>query len=104
MTEPMKVKRCPAPLGAAECGSAVFYDWGLKILETSVISGPRGPIDRYRDYGSPTSVIICARCTTPYLMEGGDLVSIADELSAEDVKAIITRGQMMLPHPVIKDP
>lgn len=26
------LKRCPAPLAGGECGSAVFYDWGIQLF------------------------------------------------------------------------
>jgi len=63
-----------------------------------------GEIERFRDWASPTNVKICVRCTTPYVLQAGELIDLSHELSAEDVKAILTRGQATNPHPKIKDP
>ena len=100
-----KAKRCPAAFNGGECASAVFYDWGLQIIDAAGYLGPDGaPIARYEGHGDPRGIKICARCTTPYLLIAGDLISIADELGGEDVKAILQRGQSTLPHVKIKDP
>lgn len=99
------VVRCQGKLGEADCGSPVFYDWGIELLTSEQYSSVRGGnIERYSDFGSRTHVKICARCTTPYIMEAGQLVDISAELTSEDVKAILARGQATLPHVKVKDP
>jgi len=104
MPELVNVVRCPAVVADGECGSAVFYDWGIQLMEkwngTTVI----GNAERQKDWASDRNVKICARCTTPYVVIEGNLVDISVELTAEDVKAILSRGQATLPHPKIKDP
>lgn len=87
------------------CGSAVFYDWGLKLMTSAPMVGARGnKLERYSDWASGLNVMICARCNTPYISEEGKLVDVSDELGAEEVRALIARGQAVLPHPAIKDP
>ena len=99
------LKRCPAPLAGSECGSAVFYDWGIQLFSEYTPRGISGQdIPRWEGFGQFDNVKICVRCTTPFVIEGGELVSIENELSAEDVKAILTRGQATNPHPKVKDP
>jgi hypothetical protein len=102
----VRVARCTAALGGSECTSAVFYDWGLQVLENRDTFSVFGDtIERFNGFTQHGyNVKICARCTTPYILEGGELYDISDELSAEDVAAIIRRGQTSLPHPYIKDP
>ena len=99
------LKRCPADLGDGECGSAVFYDWGLELLDARDSLDIRGgPAERYKDWAQSNQVKICVRCTTPYVIQSGELVDVSAELSAEDVKAVLSRGQVSNPHPKIKDP
>lgn len=106
MDSPLKmIKRCPARAESGECGSAVFYDWGLVVLHTGGTTGLDGSeIERWKNYAAPSAIKICARCMTPYVLEGGDLVDISEELGPEDIRAILSRGQATLPHPKIKDP
>ena len=105
MPEIEHLKRCPAKLGDSECGSAVFYDWGLELLDTKPTQDIRGgPSERFKDWASGNRIKICVRCTTPYIVEAGDLVDISAELSGEDVKSVLTRGQVLNPAPKIKDP
>ena len=97
--------RCPAAQNGGACNSAVFYDWGIQFMDKNpVASITGGNQERYRDWAQLSNVKICARCTTPYILEGGLLVDISSELSAEDVKAILARGQASLPHAKIRDP
>lgn len=104
-TKLVNVKRCTAKHGGKECGSAVFYDWGLSVMGSFSMKGISGaPLARFEGTADPNHIKICARCTTPYIIEDGDLVDISEELSGEDVKAIIVRGQIAQPHPSIKDP
>ena len=99
------VKRCPAKLGKHTCDSAVFYDWGLVIMGGFSMRGPSGEaLQRYEGAADPSNIKICARCTTPYVIENGELLDISEELGAEDVKAVLARGQTTGPHPKIKDP
>ncbi len=102
----LSVKRCPAPLGGGTCGSAVFYDWGLVLMEDysppALVAGT--VMERWQHTPSPANIKICARCTTPYVLDGGELIDVSAELSAEEVKAVLARGQVSLPHPKIKDP
>lgn len=105
MAELTNVNRCQAPLGGGVCNSAVFYDWGLAVAGRYSYKGPTGNMgDRYTGTTTMDNVKICARCTTPYIITDGELVDISDELSGEDVKAILSRGQATLPHVKIKDP
>ena len=100
------LKRCPANVaGKKECGSPVFYDWGLELLDEAGFTSIRGGNqERYRDYAGRNHVKICVRCTSPYILEGGELIDISEELSAEDVKAVLARGQALSPPPAVKDP
>lgn len=99
------VKRCPAPLANGVCNSAVFYDWGLQLMETRPTTSVKGEhITKLKDYAVDQQIKICARCNTPYILEAGDFIDISDELSPEEVQAIIKRGQANLPHVKIKDP
>ena len=100
----VNIIRCPAPLGDGKCDSAVFYDWGLQVMERLPNHTITGDDSKFNNYASPTNVTICARCTTPYVRKEGDLVDISGELSAEDVKLILQRGQASLPQVKIKDP
>lgn len=99
------LKRCPAKLGGKKCNSPIFYDWGLELLlETGWNSITGGQIDSLKGHTGRDNIKICARCTTPYILEGKELIDISEELGAEDVKSILARGQTTLPHVKIKDP
>lgn len=98
------IVRCPATANGGTCNSAVFYDWGIQIIEKFSASTPIGQAEKFKDYASASNVHICARCTTPYIKVEGELIDISEELSAEDVKLILSRGQAQLPHPKLKDP
>ncbi len=101
----LNLKRCPAPLGGGACGSSVFYDWGLVVMESfsgTSITGDK--LQRAEEQAYPRQVKICSRCTTPYIIEDGELLDVSKELSAEDVKAVLARGSTTGPHPRIKDP
>lgn len=100
----VNVKRCAAQHNGSECGSAVFYDWGIQIMENVSIDNMLGVAEKYKDSAYVNNVKICARCTTPYAVVEGKMIDIGAELSAEDVKNILARGQAQLPHPKIKDP
>ena len=105
MTKLNGAVRCSVPIGSGECGSAVFYDWGLQILSRGDYNSIQGGLsERFKDYASANTVKICARCNTPYLLEHGTLIDLSEELSGEDVRAILARGQATLPHVKIKDP
>lgn len=99
-TKLVNVFRCEA----GDCGSPVFYDWGLQVMNRFNGSNPTGPSEKFANYASSENVKICARCNTPYIVVEGSLVDISADLGAEDVKAIIARGQATLPHPQRKDP
>jgi len=97
--------RCPAKLGNGECKSAIFYDWGLKMMTHAPVVGIDGNnLQKYDGWSSGQSIQICARCSTPYIVEEGRLVDVSVELGPEEVNQIISRGQTNLPHPKIKDP
>lgn len=99
------LKRCPAKLAGKECKSSIFYDWGLELLdETGWNSITGGQIEGFKGHIQRNHIKICARCTTPYILEAGELVDISEELGSEDVKSILARGQTTLPHVKIKDP
>lgn len=102
----VNVIRCSAPAHTedAQCGSPVFYDWGLQVLNSYTGTNPTGPNVKFANYADGQNVKICARCNTPFIVVEGDLVDISADLGAEDVKAIISRGQATLPHPKQKDP
>lgn len=100
----VNVFRCETPLAGIECGSPVFYDWGLQVMNRFNGSNPTGPSEKFANYASSENVKICARCNTPYIVVEGSLLDISADLGAEDVKAIISRGQQVLPHPKQKDP
>lgn len=102
----LNVHRCQADFNGGKCDSPIFYDWGIQVIEalsgqSIVKSAGEGLFSRY---ASPDHVKICTRCTTPYLIVDGALVDISSELTTEDVKLILSRGQATLPHPKIKDP
>ena len=100
------ITRCTAkPNGGGSCGSAVFFDWGLQVLNTTPIADVRGGnIDRFNDYAQPNSVKICARCNTPFLLQAGELIDLSDELTTEDVQGIIARGRGSVVPPRVRDP
>ncbi len=100
------LKRCPAGrVGRQKCNSPVFYDWGLELLDaTGYNSVMGGQMEAFKGHVARNPIKICARCTTPYIIEGNELVDISEELGAEDVKSILLRGQATLPHTKIKDP
>lgn len=105
MVDLATVTRCPAVVADEPCGSAVFYDWGIELFHSSPVGDVRGGnMERFNDWTQGSNVKICVRCTTPYIVQAGELIDISAELSAEDVKAILTRGQALNPHPKIKDP
>lgn len=101
-----KVARCPATANGKSCDSAIFYDWGLEILDTRpAFSITGGEIERFKEFAAPGNrVKICAICQTPYVLEGGELIDLSAEIGPEDIDSIIRRGQAVMPHPVIKDP
>lgn len=105
----LQVIRCPATHGATGartiCDSAVFYDWGIKLMESATVPDIRGgSVERFNNFAETRNVQICVRCSTPYIVMAGELIDISEELSDEDVKLIISRGQATQPHPAIKDP
>lgn len=97
--------RCPAGFGGGTCNSPIYYDWGIQMAAKPPSHGVSGQaLDKLSNWGSMYHVKICVRCSTPYIMEDGELVDVSSELGPEEVSRIIKTGQASLPHPAIKDP
>lgn len=77
-----KILRC-------SCGSAAFFDWGVKLLST--ISFGQSP--RYQDFAQNANVNICAECNRPAIQLDGDLYDASEYVSAEQVRSIIAEAQ-----------
>lgn len=87
-----------------ECGSAVFFDWGIEILTKENSASVRGGvIDSYRDYATRNAVKVCTRCNTPYVIEMGTIVDVSSELGPEEIQNLIRLGNATLPHVRVKD-
>ena len=93
MAKPMKSLSEIIPAGDSvacpECGGFAFFDWGLKLLDTSY----RSNAPRLQHYGDHNNVLICATCLHPVVERSGDFYDAADFVSRETIETVIQRGQ-----------
>ena len=88
-----------------ECGSSMFFDWGIELLTGEEIpSVTGGVVERWRDSASQRNVKVCVGCLTPYIIEAGDLVDVSEELTKEDIQGLLRMQQGSRPVASKKDP
>ena len=80
---PEKTVACP------ECGSFVFFDWGLKLLHREQ-SGV-GP--RVTNWSVAGNVQVCASCHHPVVWMGGDYYDAAEVIDRDTIEKLIQEGK-----------
>lgn len=78
-----KAVACP------ECGGFVFFDWGLKLLDTAYNS--RSP--RADGYAGSSHVNICATCHHPVVNVAGDFYDAETFIPKSTIESLIREGQ-----------
>ena len=86
----------PAQLDVHECvndgcGSILFFDWGLQLLDKSGYVTPLGKGQQPTAYS--LAVKACARCRTPQAIIDGELIDLSALIGAEEIDTLIRVGQ-----------
>ncbi len=76
---------------AEKCGSLLFFDWGLELLDKSGYNTPLGP--GQQPYTHVYNVKVCARCRTAQAIIDGQLVDLSAMISSEEVETLIRIGK-----------
>ena len=96
------LKPCPAD----GCGSILFMDWGIEVLDVLPMPDLRGgSIDKFENFGQARAVKICAKCNTPFMLQAGDLIDLSDHIGSEEIATILYKGrQNVATPPRVMDP
>lgn len=78
-----KAVACP------ECGGFVFFDWGLKVLDTAYKG--RGP--RFEGTADQSNVLVCAGCHHPIVNVSGDFYDAETFIPKTTIETLIREGQ-----------
>lgn len=79
-----KAVACP------ECGGFVFFDWGLKLLETAY----RGAVgQRFEGHAEAANVHVCAGCHHPVVNMSGDVYDAETFIPKDTIEKLIQEGQ-----------
>lgn len=89
--EKLNVHECVAD----GCGSILFFDWGLQLLDKSGYNTPLGPGQQPNVYCY--AVKACARCRTPQAIIDGQLIDLSAMIGREEIDTLIRVGQAV-PH------
>jgi hypothetical protein len=78
-------KATPCP----ECGGFVFFDWGLKVLNTAYIS----LTPRFTGAAGTDNVMVCAECHHPVVQIGSDFFDAVNFIPKATIETLIREGQ-----------
>ena len=89
-----------AIVGCPRCGGSLFLNAGLRILRRrqDLDKTPLGrPDTRNTDWEGHDTVYACGGCLLPVVEDNGEVVSLADHISDEEVAGALLRSGYQIP-------